>query len=133
MIREARNASAVLLVTIAVTTLASLEAPAKKGSKTPLRTVVLERTVPAASQPKGVSVSPDGGTLAVTNFGRLDKKNVYLYDAQSLEKTSQVDLHGSNAVESLWSPDGSTLYVSDFRNARVLFIDPATAKVTQRV
>jgi YVTN family beta-propeller protein len=89
--------------------------------------------VRTASQPKGVSLSPDGRTLVVTNFGQRWDRSIYLYDAATLERTGQIDVPDSNVVESVWSPDGAVLYVSDFTNHRVLFIDPAERKVVREL
>ncbi|MBI5487521.1 MAG: YncE family protein [Deltaproteobacteria bacterium] len=106
---------------------------AEERPPTPARRVrVLER-VATAAQPKGVTVSPDGKTLVVTNFGRRTDKNIYFYDAETLELTAQIDLESANVVESVWAPDGNTVYVSDFRNNQVMFIDPATHEIRQKV
>ncbi len=82
--------------------------------------------------PKSVSVSPDGATVAVCNFGRPDVEGVYLYDAATMERTAVVPFPG-NAVESLWSPDGATLYVSNFRRDVVEVIDVASRTVRAEV
>lgn len=82
--------------------------------------------------PKSVSVSPDGSTLAVCNFGRPDVEGVYLYDAATLQRTAEIPFPG-NAVESVWSPDGSTLFVSNFRRGTVEVIDVATRTVRGEV
>ena len=50
-------------------------------------------------QPKSVSVSPDGRRVVVCNFGRPDRDNVFVYDAETLEHTGTVTFAG-NAVES---------------------------------
>jgi YVTN family beta-propeller protein len=73
-------------------------------------------------QPKSVSVSPDGTRVVVCNFGRPDQDNVYVYDARTLERVGAVSFQG-NAVESAWSPDGRTLYVSNFRRNMLEVID----------
>jgi YVTN family beta-propeller protein len=99
----------------------------------PARRIRVLARVPTASQPKGVTVSPDGTTLLVTNFGRRTGRNIYFYDAANLELTGQIDLDNANVVESVWSPDGSVVYVSDFQEHRVLFIDPVERKVTREV
>jgi len=99
----------------------------------PARRLRVLARVPTASQPKGVTVSPDGKTLLVTNFGRRTNKNIYFYDAETLELQAQIDLESANVVESVWAPDGNTVYVSDFRNGEVLFIDPATHEIRQKV
>jgi YVTN family beta-propeller protein len=98
----------------------------------PARTLREVGRVDTGSMPKGVSLSPDGATLAVTNFGLPRGRSVELFDAGSLERRASVSL-GGNAVETIWSPDGATLYVTDFRNAQVAFIDTARWTVRARV
>jgi YVTN family beta-propeller protein len=115
----------VLAATVAV--LADDERPA------PARRLRIVGRTDTASQPKAVTVSPDGKTLLVTNFGRRTDKNIYFYDAETLELTAQIDLESANVVESVWAPDGGTVYVSDFRNHQVLFIDPATREIRRKV
>ena len=65
------------------------------------------------SLPKGVAVSPDGATLFVTHFGNANGRSVGVYDVAALRRTTTIDLPGV-AVESVVSPDGARLYVSDF-------------------
>lgn len=79
-------------------------------------------------QPKSVSVSPDGAHVAVCNFGRPDRESVFLFDAATLRRSAVVEFEG-NAVESVWSSDGATLYVSNFRRDVVEVIDVASATV----
>ena len=83
-------------------------------------------------QPKSVNVSPDGRRVVVCNFGRPDRDSVFVYDAMTLERTGAVTFEG-NAVESAFSPDGATLYVSNFRRHRVEVIDFATLEVRQEI
>lgn len=94
----------------------------------------LEVTARAATgvQPKSVSVSPDGTRVVVCNFGRPDHDNVYVYDALTLERTGAVHFEG-NAVESAFSPDGRTLYVSNFRRHVLEVIDFTTLEVRGEV
>jgi len=106
---------------------------AEENRPAPARRLRVLARVPTASQPKGVSLSPDGKTLLVTNFGRRTNKNIYFYDAETLDLTAQIDLESANVVESVWAPDGDTVYVSDFRNDEVLFIDPATHEIRKKV
>lgn len=82
--------------------------------------------------PKSVSVSPDGRRLAVCNFGRTGHDNVFLYDSETLARVGVVDFDG-NAVESAWSPDGQTLYVSNFRHNVLEVIDVESLAVRDRV
>jgi YVTN family beta-propeller protein len=106
---------------------------ADEDRPTPSRRLRILGRAETGSQPKGVTLSPDGRTLLVTNFGQRTGKNIYFYDAATLEKTAQIDLESANVVESVWAPDGGTVYVSDFRNHQVLFIDPAGHEVRQTV
>jgi YVTN family beta-propeller protein len=82
--------------------------------------------------PKGVSLSPDGLHAYVTNFGELNHKNVMVYDAKTLALTDTINVPG-NVVESVLSPDGATLYVSNFRRGSVQFIDLKTKNVTHEI
>lgn len=79
-------------------------------------------------QPKSVSVSPDGRRVVVCNFGHPDHDNVSVYDALTLAPLGTVSFDG-NAVESAFSPDGATLYVSNFRQHRVEVVDFRTLTV----
>lgn len=88
--------------------------------------------VRTGSLPKGVSISPDGHTLYVTNYGNANAGNITLYDAQSLERTGQINVPGI-VVESALSPDGHTLYVSNFTRGTVQFIDLRTRRVRREV
>lgn len=95
------------------------------------RLEVLER-IDTGSQPKGVSVSPDGSRIYVTIFGRPDRENVWVYDARTLRRVGTVSFAG-NAVESLSSRDGRTLYVTNFRRNRVEVIDTRSLDVTAEI
>ncbi|MCA9605785.1 MAG: YncE family protein [Myxococcales bacterium] len=83
-------------------------------------------------QPKSVNVSPDGRRVVVCNFGRPDRENVFVYDAETLERTGLVEFEG-NAVESAFSPDGAVLYVSNFRRHVVEVIDFASLEVRSEI
>ena len=83
-------------------------------------------------QPKSVNTTPDGSRIVVCNFGRPDVDNVFVYDADSLERRGAVSFEG-NAVESAFSPDGSVLYVSNFRRHVVEVIDFATLEVRAEI
>ena len=50
-------------------------------------------------QPKSVTLSPDGRRVWVCNFGRPDRDNMKVYDADSLELVGTVNFEG-NAVET---------------------------------
>lgn len=73
-------------------------------------------------QPKSVNVSPDGSRVVVCNFGRPDHDNVSVFDADSLAQVGSISFAG-NAVETVFSADGQTLYVSNFRENLVDVID----------
>jgi YVTN family beta-propeller protein len=80
------------------------------------------------SMPKGVSLSPDGARAYVTNFGNRNKRNVSVYDATTLEQVDRIDVEGI-VVESVLSPDGSTIYLSNFTRGSVMFVDLKTKTV----
>lgn len=83
-------------------------------------------------QPKSVSISPDGERLAVCHFGRADRDNVFLYDSATLARIGAVHFEG-NPVESAWSADGRTLYVSNFRRNVLEVIDVESLSVVAEV
>ena len=82
--------------------------------------------------PKGISVSPDAKLAFVTNFGSKDHDNVRFYDTATLGEVARIDFAG-NAVESMPSPDGKTLYVSNFTRDSVVFVDIAKRAVVREV
>lgn len=82
--------------------------------------------------PKSVNVSPDGSRVVVCNFGRPDSDNVWVYDAETLEHVGSVSFPG-NAVESAFSADGRTLWVSNFRRHVVEEIDFARLEVRREI
>ena len=84
----------------------------------------------AGSQPKGVSVTPDGKVF-VTNTGFHDEENVHRWDPATLEVIGKVDFPG-NAVESKSSPDGRTLYVSNFYWKEMLALDTDDLSIERR-
>jgi YVTN family beta-propeller protein len=86
---------------------------------------------PTGSQPKGVSVSPDGFDIFVTNFGQNASKNVFRYDPDSLKVLAQAKFSG-NAIESVVSRDGMKLYVSNFDNQEMLELDTQDLSITRR-
>ena len=92
----------------------------------------VQEVADTGSMPKGAMISNDGKKFYVTNFGQLDKKNVTVYDAHTLEKIDQIDVPGV-IVESALSPDGKTLYISNFRRDSVMFVDLATKQVTHEI
>lgn len=76
----------------------------------------------AGNLPKSVDVSPDGTRVITCNFGLPDHDSVAVLDAFSLARVGTIEFVG-NAVESAFTRDGSTLYVSNFREHRVEVID----------
>jgi YVTN family beta-propeller protein len=74
----------------------------------------VSQVVRTGVQPKSVDVSPDGTRVVVCNFGFADRDNVYVYDAMTLERVGVLTFPG-NAVETVFTRDGHTLFVSNFR------------------
>lgn len=110
------------LVALSVTTPASAE-PEK---------LEVQEVADTGSMPKGTILSHDGTKFYVTNFGQLNKRNITIYDAKTLQFLDQIDVPGI-VVESILSHDGKTLYVSNFRRSSVMFIDLATKTVTHEI
>lgn len=88
--------------------------------------------VPAGVQPKSVAVSPDGRRVFVATFGRPDRDNVRVYDSETLAHVGTIEFPG-NAVEVAFSPDGSTIYVSNFRRHTIEVVDAQTLAVRGEV
>jgi YVTN family beta-propeller protein len=82
--------------------------------------------------PKGASISPDGTRFYVTNFGQENLKNITVYDAQTLKLIDTINVPGI-VVESVLSPDGATIYASNFERGTVMFVDVATKKIRTEV
>lgn len=83
-------------------------------------------------QPKSVEVSPDGRRVWVANFGLRDHDNVFVYDAETLERVGTVEFAG-NAVETAFSADGQTAYVSNFHEHTIEEVDTETFAVRRSV
>lgn len=83
------------------------------------------------TQPKSVSVSPDGAIVAVCNFGRSETGNVSLLDDTTLEAVGTVDFAGT-ATESTWRSD-TVVLVSDFAHGRLMAIDATSATVVDTI
>jgi YVTN family beta-propeller protein len=92
----------------------------------------VQEVADTGSMPKGASLSPDGKHFYVTNFGQLNKRNITIYDAETLKAEGEIDVPGV-VVESVLSPDGKRLYVSNFRRSSVMFIDVASKSVTHEI
>jgi YVTN family beta-propeller protein len=84
------------------------------------------------SMPKGVTLSPDGTKLYVTNFGQRNGKNISIYDAQTLAHVHDIDVPGI-VVESVFSADGALLYASNFDRDSVQVIDTRTRRVVREI
>jgi YVTN family beta-propeller protein len=84
--------------------------------------------VETGSQPKSVYVSPDGSLVFSCNFGRPDRDNIRVYNADTLEQVGVIEFRG-NCVELAFSPDGATMYASNFRRGVVEVIDVASRTV----
>lgn len=90
------------------------------------------RRVPTGPLPKSVEVAPDGKTIWVCNFGQVNVDNMWVYDAETLERKAVIKFPG-NAVETIWSPDQKTVYVSNFKRAVVEVIDAETYKLKSEI
>lgn len=82
--------------------------------------------------PKGARLSRDGKRFYVTNFGQSDKRNVTIYDAETLALVGEIDVPGV-IVESALSKDGETLFVSNFHRSSVMFVDLASKTIAHEV
>src|SRR4051794_24938912 len=82
--------------------------------------------------PKGVSLSPDTKRAYVTNFGMSNGHNIEVVDAQSLTHIDSIDLPG-NVVESVLSPDGTTIYASNFLRNSVQLVDVKQKRVVREI
>lgn len=88
--------------------------------------------VGTGSMPKGVTLSPDGTRLYVTAFGAANAANVNEYDAADLRRLRSFDVPGI-VVESAITPDGSTLYVSNFSRNSVQQLDLRRGRVVREI
>ena len=76
-----------------------------------------------ACSPKSVKcLARWGRAWLCATSGVLDRDNVFIYDSLTLAHVGTVSFPG-NAVESVFTPDGNTLYVSNFRENEVESID----------
>jgi YVTN family beta-propeller protein len=92
----------------------------------------LEKRVRTGPQPKSVTLSPDGTELWVCNFGILDRKNVTVFDAETMDEKAEITFPG-NAVETLFSRDMSTVWVSNFKQSSIFEIDPETYEIRREM
>ena len=84
------------------------------------------------SQPKSVYVSPDGSRVYVCNFGRPNQDNIRVHNATSLDLIGTIEFEG-NCVELAFSPDGNTIYASNFRRNMMEVIDAGSLTVRAEV
>lgn len=92
----------------------------------------MQAVAATGSMPKGVSLSPDGKRAYVTNFGQHNGNNIEIVDAQTLAHIDTINLQG-NVVESVLSPDGTTIFASNFLRNSVQFVDVKTKRVTKEI
>lgn len=118
-----RVASALLFVACALTCGTAAAQPPR---------IEVQAVAETGCMPKGVILSPDGKHAYVTNFGQGDRNNVDVFDAATLTHEETIHVPG-NVVESVLSPDGWTLYASNFLRDSVMFIDLRTRKVTHEI
>jgi YVTN family beta-propeller protein len=95
-------------------------------------TIEVQEVAETGIMPKGASISPDGTRFYVTNFGQENLRNITVYDAQTLKLMDTINVPGI-VVESVLSPDGDTIYASNFERGTVMFIDVATKKIRTEV
>jgi YVTN family beta-propeller protein len=92
----------------------------------------VQEVAATGSMPKGVTLSPDGTRLYVTNFGQANGKNVSIYDATTLAPIADIDVPGI-VVETTLSADGALLYASNFTRDSVQIIDTHTRRVAREI
>jgi YVTN family beta-propeller protein len=92
----------------------------------------VQAVAPTGSMPKGVSLSPDAKHAYVTNFGMHNGHNIDVYETAPLKLVDTINLPG-DVVESVLSPDGNTIYASNFLRDSVQFVDVKTKRVTKEV
>lgn len=92
----------------------------------------VQEVASTGSMPKGVTLSPDGTRLYVTNFGNANGHNISMFDASTLAPLGNIDVPGI-VVESILSADGSLLYASNFPRDSVQIIDTRTQRVTREI
>lgn len=93
--------------------------------------LVVEQRLRTGSLPKSVEVSPDGAHVWVANFGWKDRSNVWRWRTHDLERDGEIVFPG-NAVESLFSAGGSTVFVSSFSGGRIYEADADSLRVRRR-
>src|SRR5262249_44317350 len=94
--------------------------------------VEVQEVAETGIMPKGASISPDGKRFYVTNFGQENLRNITVYDAETLKLIDTINVPGI-VVESVLSPDGTTIYASNFERGTVQFVDVETKKIRTEV
>ncbi|WP_157595575.1 YncE family protein [Plesiocystis pacifica] len=87
----------------------------------------LSARISTGSLPKSVEVSPDGAHVVVANFGYQGHDNLWRWTTAGLERAGRMGFDG-NAVETLFSADGSRMFVSSFSGAKVIEADAKTMR-----
>src|ERR1700722_18274729 len=113
---------------LAVTALVCVLPSSSAHAEAPM--VEVQEVADTGSMPKGALLARDGSRFFVTNFGNRNGGNVTVYDVTTLKRLATLDVPGI-VVESVLSPDGSTLYVSNFERNEVQAIDLAKHHVTK--
>ena len=115
---------------LAVASAAPSKPPPRVGPLPKLEVQAVEAT---GRLPKAVILSHDKKTLYVTNFGELrNKKVVSVYDAETLELRTELDLP-AEVVEAAISYDDKTLFLSSFWGHSVLFVDIAAKEIVHEI
>jgi YVTN family beta-propeller protein len=120
-----------MIRSLAVAALVSLSTLAGSALADPPK-IELQEVADTGSMPKGVSLSPDGTRLFVTNFGMANGHNITIYDATTLAPLGAIDLPGV-VVETVLSADGSTIFASNFTRDSVQLVDVKTKRVTREI
>ena len=87
---------------------------------------------PTGSMPKGASVSHDSKFLYVSNFGRINKKNVSVYYANPLKFYRYINYKG-NSIESVVSKDNKFLYSTNMYGNYFDIINLKTFSLAKRI
>jgi YVTN family beta-propeller protein len=90
------------------------------------RSFTIDRVVAVGSVPKYVALTPDGGTVLVTNWCSWD---LSVIDAASGKETARIPLGGKYPRGIAVSPDSRTAYVALMGSDRVVRVDLAARTV----